>query len=217
MAVAKLPESSDKKVEMNYPGNSHIQKSEEPKPEKRVEKVVTGNVTQKKKSLGQKIVETFVGDDINSVGQYVFFEIIIPKAKDMIFDAFTGGLSRGMYGSVSRKEAVRPGGSTYTAYNKISSNKINENRGMSQQERATHDFSGIVFEDRADAEVVIERLGDLIKDYEVATVADFYDMAGISSKEFTDNKWGWTDIRDARVVRVREGYVFQLPKPRPVE
>lgn len=63
--------------------------------------------------------------------------------------------------------------------------------------------------------MVLEVLSDLAERYEVATVADLYDAAGLSS-DYTDRKWGWTDLRDAQIVRVRTGYLIQLPPPVPL-
>ena len=57
---------------------------------------------------------------------------------------------------------------------------------------------------------------DLVNSYDSATVADFYDLVGITS-EFTDNKWGWTNLHGSRVIRARDGYLLDLPKPEPVE
>ena len=52
---------------------------------------------------------------------------------------------------------------------------------------------------------------ELLERFEVVSVADLFDMAGISCN-YTDNKYGWTDLRDARVARVSDGYVIRLPR-----
>lgn len=81
---------------------------------------------------------------------------------------------------------------------------------MSRQARAAHDFDEIVLETRGDAEIVIEKLRDTLAQYDVVTVADLYDLVGITGS-FTDNKWGWYNLRDARVSPVRGGYLLDLP------
>ncbi|FAA01395.1 MAG TPA: hypothetical protein [Siphovirus UK_ancient_CT89] len=48
-----------------------------------------------------------------------------------------------------------------------------------------------------------------------ATVGDLYGMAGIS-QTYTDENWGWRDLRGARAVRARNGYILDLPKPEDV-
>ena len=52
---------------------------------------------------------------------------------------------------------------------------------------------------------------ELLERFEVVSVADLFDMAGVSCN-YTDNKYGWTDLQDARVERVYDGYVIRLPK-----
>ena len=73
------------------------------------------------------------------------------------------------------------------------------------------DFQDLIFESRGEAEEVLTNLLDLIADYGVASVADLYDLVGITGP-FTDNKYGWTDLRTASVSRTREGYIINLPK-----
>ena len=40
-------------------------------------------------------------------------------------------------------------------------------------------------------------------------------LVGVSGN-YTDNKYGWTDIRNASVIRVRDGYMIKLPKALPL-
>ena len=51
-----------------------------------------------------------------------------------------------------------------------------------------------------------------INTYGIASVADLYDLAGITCRSYTANKYGWTDIRSAKVVRIRDGYILELPR-----
>ena len=69
---------------------------------------------------------------------------------------------------------------------------------------------------RAEAEEVIDRLFELVSIYESATVADLYELVGLSSTH-TDHKWGWTDLMGAGVSRIRGGYLLDLPDPEPLD
>jgi hypothetical protein len=92
-----------------------------------------------------------------------------------------------------------------------------ETRDVSRRARANHEFDEIILESRAEAELVLEKLTDLIEQYDVATVADLYELVGISSSH-VDQKWGWDDIRDSGAERVRGGgYLLSLPKTKPVD
>ena len=54
-------------------------------------------------------------------------------------------------------------------------------------------------------------MDDLIETYGLVSVADFYDLVGVTG-DYTDNKYGWTDLRNANVIRVRDGYMIKLPR-----
>lgn len=78
-----------------------------------------------------------------------------------------------------------------------------------------YDYDDIILESRGEAEDVLERMDELIATYQLVSVADFYDLVGVSGN-YTDNKYGWTDIRNASVIRVRDGYMIKLPKALPL-
>lgn len=220
------PTSSNTKAKMqNYPGNSNAAKAEE-KPHVEAERPKVEPVTKavkKKKTLGRKISETFTGDDMQSVGSYLLLDVMIPAAKNLVADMVTQGIERTLFGAsrprsggistgpkISYQNMYRGGPSNNTI--RPSANAPISNRG-----RSTHDFSEIIIENRGDAEEIIERLLDLVERYGVATVKDFYDLVEVTSA-YTDNKWGWNDLRTAAVERARGGgYVISLPPTREIE
>ena len=55
---------------------------------------------------------------------------------------------------------------------------------------------GIILENGAEADAVLSRMQDIINTYGFASVADLYDLVGITG-EYTDNKYGWTNIDNA--------------------
>lgn len=78
-------------------------------------------------------------------------------------------------------------------------------------------FNEILFERRGDAEAVLVQMEELIDTYGTATVADLYDSSGITAGSYVDNNWGWDDIRTARVVRDRDGFLLKFPKAKPID
>lgn len=218
----------------NFPPNSQRSKAEagdkiksEPKTDevKKVTKVVEGDVVRQKKPITRRLKDTFVGGDAKAVWGFVVMDVLVPAGKDMIADAFSQGVERMIYGearSVSRRTGARPGGpSGYVSYDRYSRGPVGsyrreEPREVSRRARASHDFDEIVLATRVEAETVIDRLFDLVSRYETATVADLYELVGVSGS-YTDDKWGWTDIRGAGVDRVRNGYLLNLPKPSPLD
>lgn len=208
----------------DFPSNSkHVEKADA-KPEK-LEKITTGDVVQRKKPLGKRVTETFIGGDAKSVGAYVVMDVLIPAAKDTIADAVSQGIERMLFGegraSTSRRTGNKPKNG-YVSYNRYSGVGTAPPRHpamgrdepqVSQRGRATHNFDEIILATRPEAEEVIDRLFDLISRYESATVADLYDLVGVTGN-YTDDKWGWTNLRGAGVTRVRgNGYLLDLPKP----
>lgn len=209
--------NEDKEIlKSDYPSNSKTVKKEE-KETKKVEKVITGNVKLKKKSLGKKFMETFVGEDIDNIGQYIVYDVLVPAAKDAISDMIEGGISMLFYNGDKRGSRTRRSGSkSFVSYDKCSygtkdRDRDRDRREFSSKSRARFNFDDISLETRGEAEEVLSHLVDLTIDYDQATVADLYDLVGITGN-FTDNKYGWTDLRSASVSRTRDGYVLNLPK-----
>ena len=73
-----------------------------------------------------------------------------------------------------------------------------------------------MLESRGEAEEVITRMDELIETYGVVSVADLYDLVG-KTCEYTDNKYGWTNVRNAEPIRVRDGWMLRLPKALPLK
>lgn len=210
-----------KAMKVNYPGNSHKDRdSKTAKPEKVVEKVISGEAIQRKKSLGSKFKDVFAGEDAKSVGAYILFDVIIPAAKAMLADAASQGAERMLFGDSRGRNNSSGGRQGYTSYNKMYSRTPNQNssgtRELSRQARATHNFGEVILSTRGEAEEVLDRLTALIDMYAVATVSDLYDLVGITGS-FTDDKWGWYDLRGSQISRIREGYLINLPQTQPVD
>lgn len=186
--------------------------------EKKVEQVTAGPVQRRKKPLGKRFQETFVSGDAKNALHFVLFTVLIPAAKDAIVEAGSQGIERMVFGEARKgSRGVRPGGATgHVSYNRMSMNDSPPTPNLSRRARARHDFDEIVLQTRGEAEEVIERLYDLLSRYESATVADLYELTGIKSS-YTDQKWGWTQLRGAGVARVRNGYLLDLPEPEPLD
>ncbi len=218
-------------TESEFPSNRHKDREAAVRPieteKKKVEQVVQTEVVRRKKPLGKRFIETFVGGDAKSVWGFVALDVLIPAAKDAIADAVSQGVERMIFGearSTSRRTGRRPG-EPYISYNRYSSSSSRRSLTpreeprrpeLSRRARASHDFDEIILATRVEADEVVERLYDLVSKYEVATVADLYDLVGITGN-YTDDKWGWYDLRGAGVTRVRHGYLLDLPRPEPVD
>jgi hypothetical protein len=206
----------------DYPANSRAakQQASAPKPaEKKVEKVVTGAVIQRKKSFGSKLRDTFIGDS-RSVGQYIVSDVVVPAAKEVLHDVVNSYMDRMLgldRGPVRRSRGVsRPhtGRVNYATNSSIRRDPREDDRDRrrSDPKRRSNDYEEIILETRVEAEEVIDRMRERLEEYGQVSVADLYDMCDVTSV-FTDNKWGWDDLDAARARYTRDGYLLDLPRP----
>lgn len=212
-----------------FSGNTHPKKpvpaegTEKKSP--KVESVVTGTVIRRKKSLRKRFAETFTGDDSRGVLDYVFFDVAVPAAKDLMADVIVQGVEKKLFGE-ARSRTRRPSYSNgysnmKTPYHTMSKpgygspDPRERERNVSRNRRAPN-YDEIVLDSRMDAERVLSELIAIIEDYDTATVANLYSLLDTTG-EYTDAKWGWTDLSDARVARVRDGYLLVFPRPIPVD
>lgn len=205
-------------VRVDLPSNSKTAKPKPPE-EKKVEPVVTGEVIRRKRSPFARLTHQFVAEDSGSVIEYLVQEVLVPAAKTLIYDMFTQGLERKLYGEARPKSPAQRG---YTSYNTRATTVTNARHipgsnvtPLSRHQRANHDFADIILANRGDVEDVLDRLRDLVNEYGHATVEDFYDLIGMTG-DFTDAKWGWYDLRSASIRPVRGGYMFNLPRTHPI-
>lgn len=196
-------------VKVKFPSNSHKSAAKQGGSRK-VEKVIRGNVVTRKKSLGKRITETFLGDDINNVFSYITHEVLLPAAKSTISDMVSGGIERLLFGEVRSSRNSRDRGRSYVSYSNYY--KGNRDERSTSRNRARHNFDDIILETRGEAEEVLGHLVDIIEEYGVVSVADLYALVDIAGN-FTDNKYGWENLSRATVSRVRDGYLIDLPKP----
>jgi hypothetical protein len=198
-----------------YKANSHKSKTEQsdPIPEKKVEKVIAGTVKSKKKGELQKFADVFISEDVDKVKSYILMDVLIPAVKKAISDIVTNGIDMVLYGETGRTKKNSPGSKvSYRSYY----DKRDERRDYdSPRTRTGYSYDDIILDNRGEAEDVLSKMDELISTYDFASVADLYDLVGITGN-YTDNKYGWTDIRSASVVRVREGYMLKLPKALPL-
>ena len=52
--------------------------------------------------------------------------------------------------------------------------------------------------------------------YGFVTVSDMYDMADLPAP-YTSQKYGWLNVNNADIIRVRDGYILKLPRAVPID
>ena len=198
-----------------YKSNSHKSKEEQKSPpieRQKLDKIVNGTVKVKKKSELTKFAEIFLPEDISNIKNYILMDVLVPAIKNTIEDIITNGTRMLLRGEIG----VRKGSSTASSisYNRYYDQK-RYGESNSVQTRTGYSYNEIILETRGEAEEILTRMDELIDTYGLVRVADLYDLVGVSGN-YTDNKYGWTNIRNAKIVRVRDGYMIELPKALPI-
>lgn len=197
----------------NYTPNSNKFKNEQKAmADKKIEGVVSGVARTKKKSEFQKLTSIFLAEDISNVKSYILMDVLVPAVKDAIEDVIhmllRGESSRSRRNSTASKVSYR------NFYE-----KERDRRGYgTPAARSGFDYDEIEFESRADAEVVLDALNEIIDRYGSVSVADLYDLAKVPTSNYTANNYGWTNIFGCKAERIRGGgYILKLPRPIPLK
>ena len=204
--------------DLDYKPNSNRYKKEQSNAlaeRKKIEKVVTGKVRTKKKSEISKLKDTFISEDVSNVKSYIVMDVLIPAAKKAISDIVRDGIDMILYGDTRGRRGGSSSGASYVSYRSYSDRDRRDDRRESSRTRVGYDYDDVILESRVEAEEVLQRMDELIETYGIVSVADLYDLVG-KSCNYTDNKYGWINIRNAEPVRVRDGYLLKMPKAGPI-
>lgn len=185
--------------------NSH--KYKENLKNKKTEKVTKGKVTKKKTKT--KFLDLFMPEDMTSIKDFLIDDILIPSVKKIISDSvdmflYGGSSDHGRSSHISDRISYR------SFYDK------RDDRGRKKSRRGTYNYEDPILESRRDAEHVLERLDEIIDQYDVVSVLDLYDLCGLETNP-TDDDYGWTNIRNAKIVREKNGFMIKMPKLLPID
>jgi hypothetical protein len=201
-----------------YRPNSHKSRDEkrEAPPEKKIEKVISGEAKSKKKSDVQRFADVFIQEDVKNVKTYIFMDVLVPAIKKAISDIVRNGIDMILYGEADRgRKNANASKVSYGKYYESDNNRRREYTPVPA--RNNYDFDDLLFETRGDADAVLEAMNDIISQYGVVSIADLYDLANVTTNNYTAAKYGWTNIpTNLTPVRVRDGYILKLPRALPL-
>ena len=195
-------------MDTNYQSNSFKSKEAE-KEKKQIVKVANGKI--RKKGEFQKFTEIFIMEDINKVKNAVLTDVIVPAVKKVISDIVTNGIDMLLYGEVKHNKE--------TQTSKFSYNSIygKNNANSDTITKSSFVYNDITLKTRGEGEEVLNQMMDIISTYGKVSVADLCELVGVTG-DYTDNNYGWDDIRDAYVERARDGgYMLRLPRAKPIK
>lgn len=192
---------------------SQSRRSQEPR---EVQPVTLTPGRVRKPTLSQRFKETFFRSSPQEVWGAMFWDVFMRGITDNLADSFHEGvdtLFRGQGGYVNRGRRAR----SYDSRSLIS--KHNPDRALGQgpttdrfskEDRRRQNVGVIELDSRAEAEEVLHQMMATIDEFDVVTLANFYEMVRISP-DHPDYHFGWEDLGGAKVVSSRGAYYLDLP------
>lgn len=210
----------------DYQSNSKKAKEVKAPAAKNIEKVVVGEVIVQKKPIGRKFRDMIIAADFKSVFGYVIHDIFVPAAKNMLVDSAAKGAERMVYGEYaarSRRGPIHGPGPRMTynspinrGYNPRDSRALPQGGEISPRRATRLDRADFILTSKEEAELVLERMTDIIDQYDVVTVADLNELVGHPTTHI-DNKWGWIYLGDVQIRQTNSGYMIDFPPAEPLQ
>lgn len=168
-------------------------------------------VNTKERSVFRRLGDILINQNEESITDYVINQVIVPSVKNMWADALISVIEF-IFGT-RRPRSSNGSKTNYTVFSNSSNKPVQSS--LQEPERysvatSRQDFKEVIFEERWQAEDAIDKMTTAIMEYGTVSVADYYDIVGIPSN-FTDNKYGWTNLANAHIERVGGGYLLKLP------
>ena len=173
----------------------------EPERAKEIKPVVQAKGARKRNPIVKSLISV---EDAYDLKQY---------AKSVLKQAFVDMIKNGIdivaYGP-NGNPAKKSKGSR-VSYRSYYDDDVRDRREPMRYRANDFDFDDIIFDNRGDAQMVLDNMFDILERYKVVTVADYYDLCGERCSH-TANKFGWTSLGAASISRIRDGYVIRLPR-----
>ena len=193
---------------------------------------IKGRVYTKEPTFKEKLRRSFMKEDLKSIRDYIFFDVIIPNVKKSIFDTVMGALGQTLgiqlpktYSSSvfvnNSSNRTSSGFRDYTAISSRSRDYIHERNSFEYDRYRIHD---IIFESKEEALSILELMTDICDTNHSVSIFTFYEKAGIrEGNPYTNRKWGWRNLNGVCVVPIETssfesgiGYVIDFPDARPI-
>ena len=194
--------------------------TEKNQPEK-LEPVVTGEPLIKKKSGFQETLDLIIEpQEKGAVRNFFLKDIIAPEIKSIIWNFVTGVLNMYLFNSKS------PGNKSGSRNSSIMIDYGKQYRGENPVRRAkptltgtdVFEFERITFPTQKEALDVLDQMYDILSTYQLIRVSKYLELAGSDTNNYLANKFGWTSLNGAEVVRQSNGdYYIRLPKAYPLD
>jgi len=188
----------------------------------KVEAVIPGAVASKRPAT-RRFLGFLFAESPKDIGKKITDDIIVPRLKLSFFEAFNGFLSGMLWGNsgVTPPQGLMRGTTIHggTDYRVISSGGQPVISGLTQaRQEQVHQVTSVgayrdlVCPTQHHAELLLAAIIDIHNQYRMVTVADLYEAANKTPEPGAGN-YGWTSVDTARIVKDREGFRLELPRP----
>lgn len=219
----------------SLPNNSGKSFKPEPVDSEKREPIAQG---VKRRTVKGMIKESIHTEDLSV--EMILQDYIIPTLKDGIFDTaigildyMRGGSGYSRFSSRSRRDDRRRKNEPfdYTKRSRISERYAYNDAPEEPKGAERIEYYDVMIPDydskigRKDsvraknkAMSIMAELEDDIRAYGVARLDHFYELCDLSAVSYsTDYNYGWTNLANAKVYRVPDGWAFDMPKVMPIE
>ena len=201
-------------AQVEMPKSSIGAKPAEPK--KKFQKVVKGKVTVKEQNDIQKLAGDFLAEDLKTVKDRILVDYLLPMLKNGLWSIFNSAISIALWGEDRSRGASGGYSSSRTQRNSYDGYyQGGQSRQGNPNQPVRRSLSNIDFENRGDADDILNQMYAAIQDYHQVTVGDLWDLMGVSN-EPTDYNYGWYSLDQAFIKGIPGGYRLILPRPVPL-
>ncbi len=183
--------------------------------------VVTGKSKPIPQSIWSKIFVGIKPASGQTMKSFIFDEIVTPLIQRAVVEGVTGAINFLVKGDAyADRKTSSSFGKSYINYNGISSGKPTGGSGqyVYSGKNSGIDIENVWFESRVDAQRVLDEMMSVISQYDILTINGFYDLIGRTSLiDPSNEKFGWSDLRNAYITASHGGWIIHLPRPMPID
>lgn len=193
--------------------------------------ISSGSAKRVKQSQGSKLFGAILGsNNLDDIKTHIIQDVAIPALTNGLYNVLAGALDYIFKtpGSNGAGRMGAPYNRDYTRYSSIRGGSIYNNNSYNRQQTdyqrpaaANVEYDQIVFKTMGDAQIVLDGMNEIIREYGIVTIADLIKLARLDDGTYvdtnwTDNNFGWKFIRPDAMPRysvTRQGYTLPLSQP----
>ena len=169
-------------------------------------------IQKEKKPFARRVLDMFLSEKFDNVGDYITYSIIGPGVKTLLFDIVSSAVSLMFWGDPNVRRRSSPLGSNNNrkTYDRMYDERRSERE---RYQRPAYEVPDFLFDSERDAKDKLDDLYWYLDRYNIVKVADFYTVMDTSPDgNFQVNSYGWKSLRDVDIYQTSEGWVFSMPR-----